>query len=215
MTCKAKAAAQAELQAQQEAQVTSSNMLLYIAHHRRQSCMMMQLWSTGDQENGLAEPQVAQLMWDRHQDAVCAAINHNQAICRNKRLLLAYNNLRLERIKAHRWYSRTLPDDFRQSMSPGEHQFWKKYDKTLSDFMRNGMGISLDLTAPWCLRQDLEPPCDPTVQVKVERDFGAIVDADGTTHLDKGTVLSMSREEAEPLIRQGVLSLWHQEGYRI
>lgn len=68
---------------------------------------------------------------------------------------------------------------------------------------------------PWCLRQDLEPPCDPTVQVKVERDFGAIVDADGTTHLDKGTVLSMSREEAEPLIRQGVLSLWHQEGYRI
>ena len=26
-------------------------------------------------------------------------------------------------------------------------QFWKKYDKTLSDFMRNGMGISLDLTA--------------------------------------------------------------------
>ena len=44
----------------------------------------------GDQENGLAEPQVAQLMWDRHQDAVCAAISHNQAICRNKRLLLAY-----------------------------------------------------------------------------------------------------------------------------
>ena len=26
-------------------------------------------------------------------------------------------------------------------------QFWKKYDKTLSDFMRNGMGISVDLTA--------------------------------------------------------------------
>lgn len=26
--------------------MTSSNMLLYIAHHRRQTCMMMQLWST-------------------------------------------------------------------------------------------------------------------------------------------------------------------------
>lgn len=53
--------------------------------------------------------------------------------------------------------------------------------------------------------QDLLPPKDPEVQVRALQDYGEMVASDGTIHFQRNAVFFMAQEDAEPLIRQGVL----------
>ena len=56
-----------------------------------------------------------------------------------------------------------------------------------------------------CMFQDLLPPKDPEVQVRALQDYGEMVASDGTIHFQRNAVFFMAQEDAEPLIRQGVL----------
>lgn len=64
--------------------------------------------------------------------------------------------------------------------------------------------VLVDLEETWWL-QDLLPPKDPEVQVRALQDYGEMVASDGTIHFQRNAVFFMAQEDAEPLIRQGVL----------
>lgn len=53
--------------------------------------------------------------------------------------------------------------------------------------------------------QDLKPPKDLFVEVRVLKDYGEIVTDKGTVNLKKNTVHYLRRTDVELLIRQGVL----------
>ena len=63
----------------------------------------------------------------------------------------------------------------------------------------------LCLAISLCTLQDLLPPKDPEVQVRALQDYGEMVASDGTVHFQRNAVFFMAQEDAEPLIRQGVL----------
>ena len=53
--------------------------------------------------------------------------------------------------------------------------------------------------------QDQTPPKDPSIEVRVLRDYGEAMTRLGRANLKKGTLHLLPRDEAEPLIREGVL----------
>ena len=87
-------------------------------------------------------------------------------------------------------------------MSHGERTFFTKYAETLNEYMR---AVDLDLTL------DLEPPQNHKIQVRCLEDHGEIFNRDGTVDLKKNTVHLLWREEAQPLIREGVLEQMDDE----
>jgi GINS complex subunit 1 len=124
------------------------------------------------------------------------------SILRNKRLLFAYTKQRLDKLQELRWNQRTLPDHISTSLSPLESTFSKGYDKLLTRYMRTGrQGVGLDLTA------DPTPPDDPYVQVRVLKDFGDVVFSSGKVSLARGKSHWLPRDEAHPLVMDGVLEL--------
>ncbi|KAL3145013.1 hypothetical protein ABBQ32_003512 [Trebouxia sp. C0010 RCD-2024] len=136
---------------------------------------------------------------DRFPEDVSTIVVHHSSILRNKRLLLAYSQMRLDKIKALRWQGRSLPDDIKNNLSTAELQYFKSYDRLLSRYMRHGEGVGQDLTL------DLIPPKDPEIQVRALEDYGEMVASNGTIHFQKNAVFFMAQEDAEPLIRQHVL----------
>jgi hypothetical protein len=56
-----------------------------------------------------------------------------------------------------------------------------------------------------CIVQDQTPPKDPSIEVRVLKDYGEVFLSLGRANLKKGTVHLLPRTEAEPLIREGVL----------
>lgn len=135
---------------------------------------------------------------DSFPEDVSTIVVHHSSILRNKRLLMAYSQLRLDRIKAFRWQGR-VPESIKNNMSTAELQFFKGYDRLLSRYMRKGEGIGLDLAV------DLVPPKDPEIQVRALQDYGEMVASNGTIHFQKNAVFFMAQEDAEPLIRNKVL----------
>ena len=55
------------------------------------------------------------------------------------------------------------------------------------------------------MRQDMDPPKDPSVQVRCVKDHGSVVFSIGSVNLAKDTAHLLPREEAEPFISSGVL----------
>lgn len=53
--------------------------------------------------------------------------------------------------------------------------------------------------------QDMLPPRDPNVSVRVLRDFGDVMLSIGSVLLQKGSVHLLPREEAEPLMRENLV----------
>ncbi|CAI6342837.1 unnamed protein product [Macrosiphum euphorbiae] len=124
------------------------------------------------------------------------------AIERNKRCLLTYIWTRIQRLKEMRWeIGAILPSDVRQNLSQSEIEWFNNYCKTLVSYMKTiGPDTGLNLT------QDTKPPKSLYTEVR------SLVDA-GKLELESGEVLilrknsqyMLSRSQAEPLIRQGVL----------
>jgi hypothetical protein len=59
--------------------------------------------------------------------------------------------------------------------------------------------------------QDLTPPKDPDVAVRVLRDYGQISTPYGSLNLERGLMTFMPRAIAEPLLRDGVVVEVEQE----
>ncbi|XP_025207687.1 DNA replication complex GINS protein PSF1-like isoform X2 [Melanaphis sacchari] len=115
------------------------------------------------------------------------------AIERNKRCLMTYIWTRLQRLKEMRWeIGAILPSDI---------EWFNNYCKSLVSYMKTiGSDTGLNLT------QDTKPPKSLYTEVR------SLVDA-GKLELESGEVLilrknsqyMLSRSQAEPLIRQGIL----------
>ncbi|XP_060839622.1 DNA replication complex GINS protein PSF1-like isoform X2 [Rhopalosiphum padi] len=109
---------------------------------------------------------------------------------------------RLQRLKEMRWeIGAILPSDVRQNLSQSEIEWFNNYCKTLVSYMKTiGSDTGLNLT------QDTKPPKSLYTEVR------SLVDA-GKLELESGEVLilrknsqyMLSRSQAEPLIRQGIL----------
>lgn len=129
-----------------------------------------------------------------------AILVHHQAVLRNKRALLVYLNERMRRVRALRWEVGTgLPEVVSENLSHSERNFFTQYSALVNKYQgrRGGVGINLTL--------DPTPPKDHKVQVRVLEDYGEIVTRDGTIDLSKNTVHLLWRDEAQPLITEGVL----------
>jgi GINS complex subunit 1 len=126
-----------------------------------------------------------------------ASLATKQAILRNKRALLVYLNERMNRVKKLRWEVGTgLPANVSSNLSHSERTFFTKYSEVLNEYMRE---VDLNLTL------DLTPPIHHKIQVRCLEDYGELFTKDGSVDLKRNTVHLMWREEAEPLIREGIL----------
>ncbi|XP_050423084.1 DNA replication complex GINS protein PSF1-like isoform X2 [Adelges cooleyi] len=131
-----------------------------------------------------------------------AVLLRRAAIERNKRCLMTYIWTRLQRLKEMRWeIGAILPTDVRQSLSQSEIEWFNSYCKSLVAYMKSiGPDTGLNLI------QDMKPPKSLYTEVR------SLVDA-GKLELESGEVLilrknsqyMLSRSQAEPLIRQGIL----------
>ena len=118
--------------------------------------------------------------------------------------MLVYLNERMNRIKDLRWQIGTgLPDNVSSNLSHGERAFFTKYSENLNEYMRE---VDLNLTL------DLEPPKHHKIQVRCLEERGELFTRDGSVDLKRNTVHLMWREEAQPLIREGVLEQLDDDG---
>uniref|UniRef100_A0A3Q1CN18 DNA replication complex GINS protein PSF1 n=2 Tax=Amphiprion ocellaris TaxID=80972 RepID=A0A3Q1CN18_AMPOC len=127
-------------------------------------------------------------------------------LLRNQRCITAYLYDRLLRIRALRWeYGSVLPANVRFQLSAEELQWFGRYKKSLSCFMRSlggaeAGGEGLDIT------QDMKPPKSLYIQVRCLEDHGELEIDDGTVILlKKNSQHFLPRWKCEQLIRQGVL----------
>jgi GINS complex subunit 1 len=105
-----------------------------------------------------------------------------------------------------------------ESLSQREVQFFHGYDQILTDYMSS---FELDLSAVsfltdsieallslfrvWRRVQDMQPPKDLYVEVRVLRDCGEIMTENGLVNLESNSTHFLRRVDVEQLIRQGLL----------
>lgn len=128
---------------------------------------------------------------------------HNTALLRNKRLLLAYTNARIEKIRSLRWeVGASLPEEIEGCMSLAERDFFKAYSALLGGYMsRPPKGVGINLTL------DLQPLKVQKVFVKVLQDYGSTYTRDGPLLLVKDARLYMWRDDVQHLVQEGVVEL--------
>ena len=131
-----------------------------------------------------------------------AILVHHQAVLRNKRALLVYLNERADRVRALRWEVGTaLPEDLGESLSHSERGYFQQYSALVNRYQgRRGVWGSTS-------RSDPTLPKEHKVQVRVLQERGELVTRDGTVDLAKNTVHLLWRDEAQPLITEGVVEM--------
>jgi len=132
---------------------------------------------------------------------ITAAIQtHHHSILRNKKALMIYLNERMKRIQSLRWTLGVgLPDSISENLSHSERDYFTGYSKILNKYMGKKEGINMNLIL------DRDPPKEHKVQVRCTKDHGVIYFKDGVVDLKKDSVHLLRREEAQPLISEGVL----------
>eukprot|EP00088_Acartia_fossae_P054641 TRINITY_DN6297_c0_g2_i2.p1 TRINITY_DN6297_c0_g2~~TRINITY_DN6297_c0_g2_i2.p1 ORF type:complete len:198 (+),score=21.01 TRINITY_DN6297_c0_g2_i2:32-595(+) len=125
-------------------------------------------------------------------------IYRHAAVERNKRCILAYINARMEKIRNMRWqFGAVLPADIKGNLCEPEQHFFTKYNRLLVNYMSS---VGTDIT------EDLSPPRNLYVDVRVKQDYGELELPDGQViQLKAGTQYHLPRNLCEQLIYQGVL----------
>ena len=118
---------------------------------------------------------------------------------RSVRALLIYVRARSELVTRLRWeLGAALPPQLAPALAPREQHFLDAYSRALTRYMER---VQVDVTA-----QQQLPPKELLVQVMVLKDAGKVALDDGSAlELKQGKRVYLRRQEAEPLIRQGVL----------
>lgn len=136
------------------------------------------------------------------------------AMRRNKRCLLAYENVRAKKIIEFVWLNvelgktafmrrnEELYDGYTtqiemDSISPSEQRYFIEYQKLVNELAMEYENIDFF--------GDLSPPTDIFVDVRVLRDAGEIQTEFGCFNLRKNTQLYVRRSDVERLIQQGYL----------
>ena len=158
------------------------------AHHREMLSLLRKLENA--EENNETEKR-----------SISAAMEtHHFSILRNKKALMIYLNERAKRIQSLRWTLGVgLPDSISENLSHSERDYFTRYSKILNKYMGKKDGINMNLTL------DRDPPKEHKVQVRCLKDNGETYFKDGVVDLRKDTVHLLWREEAQELIREGVL----------
>eukprot|EP01035_Chromulina_nebulosa_P037766 gene37766-50980_t len=117
---------------------------------------------------------------------------------RNHRYILSYLNHRLEKIRKLRWETgAVLPDRIKQdTLSLRENDYFINYNTILSDYFSN---IGMDLT------NDLEPPKELLIEIRVLKSCGELMTEGGPIRLDVGSTHFLRRVDVEQLVRQGIV----------
>ncbi|KAJ1417921.1 hypothetical protein B484DRAFT_400647 [Ochromonadaceae sp. CCMP2298] len=124
---------------------------------------------------------------------------YHQCLNRNNRYIDSYLHNRLVKIRNLRWEAGpVLPDSIRQdTLSTREKEYFTAYNALLSE-----VNESLDLD----LGQDLEPPRDLFIEVRVLQDCGRIMTDSGPVNLDKGSLHCLKRSDVEQFVREGLMA---------
>ncbi|CAH0553268.1 unnamed protein product [Brassicogethes aeneus] len=122
------------------------------------------------------------------------------AVKRNFRCLLAYHYNRLKCIRTMRWeFGSILPADIKVNMSATESEWFTKYSRLMTQYMRSVGEEGVNL---WV---DLKPPKALYIEVRCLVDYGKFELNDGSViFLKKHSRHYLPRSECEELIRQGV-----------
>ena len=135
--------------------------------------------------------------WSSKPEVASSVLIHHQSLLRNKRLLLVYTNMRLERIKEYRWKCGRLPFATQEKLCAPEKEFIRSYEKILAKYQKQ---IGVDLTVGF------NPPSENLIKVRVLEDVGTMeFDYLGEADLQIGTVHLLPFEDAERLIMEGKL----------
>mmetsp|Transcript_1725 Transcript_1725/g.4911 ORF Transcript_1725/g.4911 Transcript_1725/m.4911 type:complete len:227 (+) Transcript_1725:143-823(+) len=135
--------------------------------------------------------------WEQRPEVASSVLIHHQSLLRNKRLLLVYTNMRLERIKDFRWKCGRLPQVTQEKLGAPEREFVKSYEKLLAKYQKQaGVQLTVGFT----------PPSENLIKVRVIEDLGTMeFDYLGEADLQPGTVHLLPFEDAERLIMEGKL----------
>ncbi|KAF9430736.1 DNA replication protein psf1 [Podila epigama] len=124
---------------------------------------------------------------------------HSIPLQRNKRVLMAYHRVRLEKIKEIAWSYSTLSEETRRKLSPDEIQFYAEYEKHKNRYTAQFGEVDLALDM-------LFPPKEIFITVRVIKDCGDIVtDSGATLSLKRNSEHFVKRSDVERLITQGYL----------
>ena len=121
---------------------------------------------------------------------------------RDKRAALVYLNYRLNKLEEIRWdVGPTIPSHYVNQLSKDELNYFRNYSNLLRGYSKSLSGsLNIDLTL------DKQPPKDVLVEVRVKQDYGEVMLPDsGPTNLTRNSARLLSRSEADPLIRLGVV----------
>lgn len=130
-------------------------------------------------------------------EAKLVALKH--VIERNKRILLAYHNSRLNTISAYSSALECLPRKMVEAMAVAEVDFEVLYRENLRRYDAQFGGI-VDLI------QVADPPRDLHVQIRVNQDCGTIQTEWGQLHLSANSFHYLKRSDVKNLIDQGLVS---------
>ncbi|KZV94466.1 GINS complex, Psf1 component [Exidia glandulosa HHB12029] len=154
-------------------------------------------YARSDDDPGVAPPK----------PIVCAVTMYDQAMKRNKRILLAYIQSRLDRLRDLYWgaggaLAHLLGNAaLRERLSPHEVDFLRQYhDMVVVARAEYEFGDILDLTAGIDV-----PPKELHVDVRVLKDIGDVHTEQGTIDFRKGQRFQLRRPDIEHLIVQGYL----------
>lgn len=107
-----------------------------------------------------------------------------------------YINHRLSKLRRLRWeVGPILPESIAAAkLSESEKNYFRYYSDILADYCD---AVDIDLF------QDLEPPKELLIEVRVIQDCGEIMTDNGPVNLTKGTTHYLRRTQIEDFIRQG------------
>ena len=141
---------------------------------------------------------------------VCALLIAALAMRRNKRVMLAHQAQRTDKLRELFWSAggQTAAvlgqaTESRKNMAPAEVDFVRGYATLVNDYKAAFSKAGLDLTAPTAGR----PPKELFVQVRVLKDVGDVETEWGTVSFTKDSLVFVRRPDVERLILDGYLEV--------
>ncbi len=116
---------------------------------------------------------------------------------RNKRVLLAYEKLRADKLDKLAWDNIEPSKELLQNLSFVESQYLEHYNEILTDYKNEVPDIDLS--------GSLEPPSEVFIDVRVLKDAGEIQTEYGVFNLTKDSQFFVRHADVERLIQQGYL----------
>jgi GINS complex subunit 1 len=131
------------------------------------------------------------------------------AIERNKRCLLAYHKIRIDRLTDAYWNNGVFDDAVKANLSPSEEEFCQKYAEICRSYASRLRFPQPDLRAYG--NHPPQPLTKVQVQVTKSTDGPVVLESGSTLTFTKGSVHYLSYSDVEGFLRDGTLALLSTE----